>query len=78
MKANRNDPCPCGSGKKYKHCCEGKTPLYKQPLFTGTLVLLLLLGAALLVWSSSSSATAEGPGSAPPGKVWSPEHGHYH
>ena len=18
---NRNDPCPCGSGKKYKHCC---------------------------------------------------------
>ncbi|HOE15496.1 MAG TPA: SEC-C metal-binding domain-containing protein [Candidatus Paceibacterota bacterium] len=16
-----NDPCPCGSGKKYKHCC---------------------------------------------------------
>jgi preprotein translocase subunit SecA len=21
----RNDPCPCGSGKKYKHCCMGKT-----------------------------------------------------
>ena len=20
----RNDPCPCGSGKKYKKCCEGK------------------------------------------------------
>lgn len=20
-KVNRNDPCPCGSGKKYKHCC---------------------------------------------------------
>ncbi len=19
--ANRNDPCPCGSGKKYKKCC---------------------------------------------------------
>ncbi|WP_418450642.1 SEC-C metal-binding domain-containing protein [Blautia sp.] len=18
---SRNDPCPCGSGKKYKHCC---------------------------------------------------------
>jgi len=18
---NRNDPCPCGSGKKYKRCC---------------------------------------------------------
>ena len=21
MKASRNDPCPCGSGKKYKKCC---------------------------------------------------------
>ena len=20
----RNDPCPCGSGKKYKHCCLGR------------------------------------------------------
>jgi uncharacterized protein YecA (UPF0149 family) len=21
-KVQRNDPCPCGSGKKYKKCCE--------------------------------------------------------
>jgi preprotein translocase subunit SecA len=21
QKAGRNDPCPCGSGKKYKKCC---------------------------------------------------------
>jgi hypothetical protein len=21
----RNDPCPCGSGRKYKNCCAGKT-----------------------------------------------------
>jgi uncharacterized protein YecA (UPF0149 family) len=20
-KIGRNQPCPCGSGKKYKHCC---------------------------------------------------------
>src|SRR5687768_7509455 len=26
-KIGRNDPCPCGSGKKYKHCC-GKTTLH--------------------------------------------------
>ncbi|HOW39843.1 MAG TPA: anaerobic sulfatase-maturation protein [Bacteroidales bacterium] len=25
---NRNDPCPCGSGKKFKNCCAG-SPLYK-------------------------------------------------
>ena len=23
-KIGRNDPCPCGSGKKYKKCCIGK------------------------------------------------------
>ena len=22
----RNDPCPCGSGKKYKHCCGKSGP----------------------------------------------------
>ncbi|MGB7815063.1 MAG: tetratricopeptide repeat protein [Methylotenera sp.] len=31
-KVGRNDPCPCGSGKKYKHCCEqtGTIPTPKQ------------------------------------------------
>jgi hypothetical protein len=29
-KIGRNDPCPCGSGKKYKHCCYGK----EAPAFT--------------------------------------------
>jgi SEC-C motif-containing protein len=24
-KIGRNDPCPCGSGKKYKHCCGKRT-----------------------------------------------------
>jgi hypothetical protein len=32
-KAGRNDPCPCGSGKKFKKCCEalssGKAPISK-------------------------------------------------
>ena len=23
-RTGRNDPCPCGSGKKYKHCCLDK------------------------------------------------------
>ena len=22
----RNDPCPCGSGKKFKNCCQSRTP----------------------------------------------------
>jgi hypothetical protein len=24
QKLTRNAPCPCGSGRKYKHCCWGK------------------------------------------------------
>ncbi len=23
VKVGRNDPCPCGSGRKYKKCCGG-------------------------------------------------------
>lgn len=30
----RNDPCPCGSGKKYKKCCMAKTE--SEHSFTGT------------------------------------------
>jgi preprotein translocase subunit SecA len=30
-KVGRNDPCPCGSGKKYKHCCGG-TPKESAPI----------------------------------------------
>jgi len=30
-KTGRNDPCPCGSGKKYKQCCLSKT----TPAFPG-------------------------------------------
>jgi uncharacterized protein len=28
QKVGRNDPCPCGSGKKYKKCCEGKESVF--------------------------------------------------
>lgn len=28
----RNDPCPCGSGKKYKKCCLGKPRQYSPEL----------------------------------------------
>jgi uncharacterized protein len=29
-KVGRNDPCPCGSGKKYKSCCLGKSSSGKK------------------------------------------------
>ena len=30
-KIGRNEPCPCGSGKKFKKCCGGITPLNIAP-----------------------------------------------
>ena len=34
MRIGRNDPCPCGSGKKYKKCCLGKADdvYYSNPV----------------------------------------------
>lgn len=32
-KIGRNDPCPCGSGKKFKKCCEGKGGAGSGPVF---------------------------------------------
>ena len=29
-KIKRNDPCPCGSGKKYKKCCLGKPEVVRR------------------------------------------------
>lgn len=33
MKISRNDPCPCGSGKKYKRCCIDHATNQQQGLF---------------------------------------------
>lgn len=30
VKIKRNDPCPCGSGKKYKKCCLGNPDLVRR------------------------------------------------
>jgi len=35
-KIGRNEPCPCGSGKKYKHCCMAKAPAEPQVLLPVT------------------------------------------
>lgn len=42
MSVGRNEPCPCGSGKKHKVCCLGKAP-QKDRRFRRMLILLALL-----------------------------------
>ena len=77
-KIGRNDPCPCGSGTKYKQCCEGKAA-EKTAFVTkwiavifGILVLLVAVGTVASFFTDDQSNDA------PPGKVWSPEHRHWH
>jgi len=38
MKIGRNDPCPCGSGLKYKKCCYGKQEPRPLPVDTGAVM----------------------------------------
>ena len=33
--AGRNDPCPCGSGRKFKKCCLGKDGAAARPFTSG-------------------------------------------
>jgi hypothetical protein len=43
-RTGRNDPCTCGSGKKYKHCCARKG----DRLSVGSRLWFSLIGAMLL------------------------------
>ena len=45
QRIGRNDPCPCGSGKKFKNCCQGKT----DRLSWATRAWFALIGLMLLV-----------------------------
>lgn len=44
----RNDSCPCGSGKKYKHCCITKKHKQNEPIQQGQLQRALQLAQAHL------------------------------
>ena len=44
----RNDPCPCGSGKKYKRCCLG-TAQDPESAPKNTLPTLIVMGLGLVL-----------------------------
>lgn len=50
-KVQRNEPCPCGSGKKYKHCCVDR-PEEKAATRIGLPIALsvVALGFGGLIW----------------------------
>ena len=71
-KPGRNDQCSCGSGRKYKKCCEAKTTSARS-----SRVLMLVIGASVVaaIAVAVASFTGERSGSV---RVWDPAHGHYH
>ena len=95
-KQGRNDPCHCGSGKKFKNCHSGQI----KNNFNQQWVIVAIIGVIFLFFyfmdSGTSTTTINNsiptsvipqdrvrsatppPGEAPPGKVWSAEHGHWH
>jgi hypothetical protein len=71
-KVGRNEPCPCGSGKKYKQCCESKADSSRMSSLMVVVVAVAIVAAIL------ASVFTEGEAGDAQGKVWSAEHGHYH
>ena len=66
-KPGRNAPCPCGSGKKFKQCCEGKEAAKAQS--RGKIIAAVLGAAGFVVSLSDAEAQPQ---------IWDEEHGHYH
>lgn len=75
VKVGRNDPCSCGSGKKFKKCCEAKMGRSRGATMMAVLVGVILVGGLLAV---AKNFTTEVDHAAKSSGVWSPEHGHYH
>jgi hypothetical protein len=71
-KIGRNDLCECGSGRKYKKCCEAKTPSHTQ---SRVLILTVGVAVAAAIVAGIASFTSESASSV---RVWDPAHGHFH
>ncbi|MCH7724292.1 MAG: SEC-C domain-containing protein [Bacteroidetes bacterium] len=87
-KIGRNALCHCGSGKKYKNCHWKKSTggTVSTTFWVYLIVVVIVITVAVIIFNVSSNNpttqrrtfTPQSPGPAPPGKVWSPEHGHWH
>lgn len=75
-KLNRNDPCHCGSGKKYKNCHmqQDNSHITSKAGMIG-LGIAILLGLVFVFMQLRGGAGAQ---NCPDGSVWSEAHGHCH
>lgn len=75
---NRNARCHCGSGKKYKNCHGAAVGAPPRRIPVGLLLGGLAVAVVVLFIVLNQTGATTPPGAAPPGKVWSEEHGHWH
>ena len=81
MKVGRNDPCPCGSGKKQKHCCaarEHKRAAVRDSVAKGLFYILGPLAVVVVLGVSISALRGGNVGEDGLQRVWSAQHGHWH
>jgi hypothetical protein len=71
-KVGRNDPCPCGSGKKYKQCCEKTSDQMSRTSQFAVVAVVVAIAATLVYTFTGNQGTGGGR------QVWDPDHGHYH
>ncbi len=72
MKPGRNDPCPCGSGRKFKHCCgaapaAGARPVAARAPDVGALAALVGQGRLAEAEQAAGALLASQPGA---GILW--------
>jgi len=75
-KPNRNDPCHCGSGKKYKNC-----HMEKDNAKTGSKLGMIALAVAVVLGLWFAGMAISGGGGTPDcpaGQSWSEAHQHCH
>lgn len=72
-KIGRNDLCSCGSGRKFKRCCQSKSPSQR----TGRM-LMIVVGGLIVAAVAAGVASFDTEGQSRTTGVWDPVHGHYH
>ncbi|MGE0705165.1 MAG: SEC-C metal-binding domain-containing protein [Vicinamibacterales bacterium] len=74
-KVGRNQACPCGSGRKFKQCCESRSEKMSLAMWIAAAGVAAVIVAGIVLGLQTfhtEAGTGVGPG------VWSEEHGHYH
>ena len=71
QRVGRNDPCPCGSGRKYKQCCALKKERMSPVVIVAIAAAVIGIVVAIIYNFSGDRTFGQR-------QVWDPEHGHYH